>query len=82
MQEIIFELNLNFLFLFFQWYEVDLNRIPDDLHLKFYQLDQDDETEEFLEICYEKADWIFTQIWNALVRSLLSWFMSNTSING
>lgn len=64
------------------WYDVDLNRIPDDLHLKFYQLYQDDETEEFLEICYEKADWIFTQIWNALVRSLLSWFMSNTSING
>lgn len=43
---------------------------------------QDEETEEFLGICYEKADWIFTQIRNALLRSILSWFMSNTSING
>ncbi|XP_029637362.1 methyltransferase-like protein 9 [Octopus sinensis] len=63
------------------WYKVNLKRIPEHMHKKFYCLHQDEETKEFLEGCYEKADWIFTQIFYSLFRSVLSWFMTNTSIN-
>ncbi|GAB1608252.1 methyltransferase-like protein 9 [Argonauta hians] len=62
------------------WYKVNMEKIPEKMH-KFHCLHQDKETEEFLERCYEKADWIFTQIFYTLFRSILSWFMTNTSIN-
>ncbi|CAL8077966.1 unnamed protein product [Calicophoron daubneyi] len=49
---------------------------------KFLQLEQDEETEAFLTNCFEKSDWIFTQLYHAIAKAILTWFMTSTSING
>ncbi|XP_060592836.1 protein-L-histidine N-pros-methyltransferase-like [Ruditapes philippinarum] len=64
------------------WYFVKRSSLPADLCDSFLQLDQDSETSDFLENCYEKSDWVFMQIYHSIAKSLLSWFMENTSING
>ncbi|XP_045192479.1 protein-L-histidine N-pros-methyltransferase-like isoform X2 [Mercenaria mercenaria] len=64
------------------WYFVKRSNLPADLCDSFLQLDQDSETMDFLENCYEKSDWVFMQIYHSVAKSLLSWFMENTSING
>lgn len=46
------------------------------------QADQDDETTEFLKTCFDKSDWFFTQLYHAISKSVLTWFMSVTSSNG
>ncbi|KAG8183994.1 hypothetical protein JTE90_029134 [Oedothorax gibbosus] len=65
-----------------KWYEVSLERVDCELHESFLQSCVDGETEDFLEQCFDKSDWLFTQLFQALARSLMSWFMSRTSING
>ncbi|KAK3581155.1 hypothetical protein CHS0354_024687 [Potamilus streckersoni] len=64
------------------WYSVDTSQFPVDICNKFVQCQQDNETTQFLNNCYEKADWLFTQIRDSFVKSILSWFMTSTSING
>lgn len=64
------------------WYYVDTAKLPEDVCEKFLQFDQDEETEQFLQNCYDKADWFFTQIGHSLAKSVLSWFMTKTSVNG
>ncbi|XP_046545027.1 protein-L-histidine N-pros-methyltransferase-like [Haliotis rubra] len=64
------------------WYEFDISALPEDLRDKFIGFHQDLETTQFLESCYEKAEWIFTQLRHSLLRYILSWFMTSTSING
>ncbi|XP_014668697.1 PREDICTED: methyltransferase-like protein 9 [Priapulus caudatus] len=46
------------------------------------QSSMDASTNDFLENCYDKADWFFTQIVHATFKSFLCWFMSSTSANG
>ncbi|XP_044761320.1 protein-L-histidine N-pros-methyltransferase [Coccinella septempunctata] len=65
-----------------QWYNCDLSRIPPPLAAKFIQLDHDKDTMKFIEQSEEKSNWIFLQIWHVIVRCVLSWFMTQTSING
>ncbi|XP_055953709.1 protein-L-histidine N-pros-methyltransferase-like [Argiope bruennichi] len=65
-----------------KWYDVDLDLVDCEIKDVFFASRVDDETEDFLENCFEKSDWLMTQIFHALVRSLMCWFMSRTSING
>lgn len=44
--------------------------------------DFDKETEEFLQNCYTKSDWVFTQIMHNMMRVFFGWFMSMTTVNG
>ncbi|XP_025076062.1 methyltransferase-like protein 9 isoform X1 [Pomacea canaliculata] len=64
------------------WYNIDSKKLPEDLCQRFVQFQQDEETTQFLRHCEEKADSIFTQIFQSIARSVLSWFMSKTSVNG
>lgn len=64
------------------WYTVDNSKLPQEVCDNFLELRQDRETSEFLENCYEKADWVFVQIYHSLAKAVLSWFMPVTSING
>lgn len=64
------------------WYFVKRSSLPEDLCDSFIQFDQDSETSDFLQNCYEKSDWVFMQIYHSIVKSILSWFVENTSING
>lgn len=73
--------NLYFSFQF-QWYECDLSKMPFDLASKFVQLGPDQDTVKFLEESERKSDWIMMQLWHSLVKSVLGWFMTQTSING
>lgn len=65
-----------------EWYQCDLTSMPPDLAGKFVQLGPDQETIQFLEEAEKKSDWIITQLWHAIVKAVLGWFMTQTSING
>ncbi|ESO82859.1 hypothetical protein LOTGIDRAFT_211491 [Lottia gigantea] len=64
------------------WYEFDVKMLPEYLCDRFVPSHQDNETSLFLENCYDKSDWIFSQLYFSMARAVLSWFMSPTSING
>ncbi|XP_022338741.2 protein-L-histidine N-pros-methyltransferase-like [Crassostrea virginica] len=64
------------------WYSFDRSKVTDDVCERYLQFDQDAETEQFLSNCYEKADWLFTQLYHSVAKSFLGWFMTSTSING
>lgn len=64
------------------WYTVNLRQLPEEICSIFLQFNQDEETTQFLNQCYEKSDSLFTQIGHSFCKSVLSWFMSSTSING
>ncbi|XP_070574202.1 protein-L-histidine N-pros-methyltransferase-like isoform X2 [Ptychodera flava] len=64
------------------WYECDLTRLPDHLQDFFFQCYQDPATEEFLENCHAKSDWIITQLAHVFFKVFLSIFMTKTSVNG
>ncbi|KAG8223536.1 hypothetical protein J437_LFUL009900 [Ladona fulva] len=66
----------------FQWYECDLRDLPSHLVDRFVQMSPDEETEAFLEQSREKSNWVLTQLWHSFARSVLGWFMTQTSING
>ncbi|KAH9187259.1 hypothetical protein AeNC1_010769 [Aphanomyces euteiches] len=60
-------------------YSVDVNKIGDDLRSKFIPLDRDDETQEFLNSCFE------TGVYNMVASTLstfLNMFYSVTDTNG
>ena len=65
-----------------QHYAADLTGYPQEFADKFVQLNQDDGANEFLNLSYQKSDWIFTQIFHLVSARLLSFFMTKTSING
>ncbi|XP_071824719.1 protein-L-histidine N-pros-methyltransferase-like [Apostichopus japonicus] len=65
-----------------QWYSCKLEDCPPDVSAKFIQLDLDGGTSSFLDQSYQKSDWLITQLWHSVVKSLTSWFVSTTSING
>lgn len=64
------------------WYSFDRAKVTDDVCERFIQFHQDEETQQFLSNCYEKADWLFTQLYYSVAKSVLGWFMTSTSING
>ncbi|XP_060534939.1 protein-L-histidine N-pros-methyltransferase isoform X2 [Cylas formicarius] len=65
-----------------EWYQCDLNSLPPAIASKFVQLGPDNDTIKFLEESEKKSDWILTQIWHTIVKAVLGWFMTQTSING
>lgn len=65
-----------------QWYRCKLEKLPEELSWRFVQLEPDEDTLEFLERSEEKSDWILTQLWHSLAKAFLSFFMTQTSING
>ncbi|XP_057291142.1 protein-L-histidine N-pros-methyltransferase-like [Hydractinia symbiolongicarpus] len=65
-----------------KWYYINTNRLPENLIDKFEASSFDAGTEEFLENCYEKSDWVFTQILHNFFRFVFGWFMSMTTVNG
>lgn len=65
-----------------QWYSCKLEDCPPDVADRFVKLDLDEGTSHFLDCSYDKSNWLFTQIWHSMVRSLASWWVSTTSING
>lgn len=65
------------------WYSVNLDNMTDkDIVDKFIQLDADEETLEFVNDSEDKSDWIFTQLWYNLAKSVMQWMYSQTDING
>lgn len=65
-----------------KWYHIDVYELPSHIEKKFEASSFDAGTEEFIEHCYEKADWLFTQIYHSLARMVLGFFMSMTTVNG
>jgi len=66
-----------------EWYSVKLNRLTtNSTREAFIQLHCDDETEQFIQESYEQSDWILTQLWYNIAKSVLSWFYCQTDING
>ena len=59
-----------------------MSKFPADVCDKFIQFDQDEGSTQFLNLCREKSDWVFTQMGHSVCKSILSWFMSATTING
>jgi len=65
------------------WYSVNLELISNqEVRTKFLQFHNDSETEAFISSSFEQSDWIFTQLWYNLAKSILSWFYCQTDING
>lgn len=63
------------------WYECNLDLVSEELCDAFMLSTYDEETQAFVERCYEKSDWFFTQLYHSIVRAVLCWFMTQTSIN-
>jgi len=49
---------------------------------KFVQLHQDEQTQNFLDTCYNKSDAFLLQFWHALAVPVLKMFMTQTNVNG
>ncbi|VDD76813.1 unnamed protein product [Mesocestoides corti] len=64
------------------WYTVRSELLSNYAMSRFHQAEQDEETGEFLQSCFEKSDWFFTQLYHAVSKSILTWFMTVTSSNG
>lgn len=68
-----------------RWYIVDLDLMRNgdtDLASKFVQFACDEETDQFIDMCYQKSDWFMTHLYHSIARSVLGFFMTSTSING
>merc|ERR1712212_1338704 len=65
-----------------EWYSLDTVKFRQHIKQKWIQLRKDEQTLNFLEHCYDKSDWILTQLYHSFAQSMLNWFMTKTSING
>lgn len=66
-----------------KWYSVNLENIKSsEIKSKFVQLEADTETQSFIDDSVAQSDWLFTQIWYNVAKSVLSWFYCQTDING
>ncbi|VDO05048.1 unnamed protein product [Rodentolepis nana] len=66
----------------FVWYDIRPNLLSNRTLSLFVQAHQDEETTGFLQTCFDKSDWLFTQLYHSISRSILTWFMTATSCNG
>jgi SAM-dependent methyltransferase len=64
------------------WYTVDRTDMAPEVAAKFRQLGEDEETAAFIRHSFEQSDWLFTQLYYNLAKSLLGWFYCQTDING
>ena len=65
-----------------KWYKVDMEQIDPEMKDRFIEFNSDEETDRFIETCYSKSDWFITHVFHSMVRSILTLFMTSTSING
>ena len=65
-----------------KWYSIDEQLLSDDFNRSFVQMNCDSETQQFLDVCYEKSDQYFTHLFHSIARTFLCLFMSSTSVNG
>lgn len=65
-----------------KWYKCDVEKMEREMRERFVEMSCDEETESFIEKCYSKSDWFLTHLFHSMVRSVLSMFMTSTSING
>ncbi|XP_071965203.1 protein-L-histidine N-pros-methyltransferase-like [Antedon mediterranea] len=65
-----------------KWYESNDELLSDEIRSFFIKSNKDEETDKFLDSCYEKSDWIFTQLSKGIAKAFLSFFISQTTING
>ncbi|XP_033105106.1 methyltransferase-like protein 9 [Anneissia japonica] len=66
----------------YKWYECNDELFTNEIKKMFVRSHKDDETNKFLDGCYEQSDWVFTQLSKAIAKTFLSLFMSQTTING
>ena len=64
------------------WYDVEMSKIPLKFQKTFLHLNLDEETANFIDLCYDTSDNILLQLWHNLARLFLRWWMTQTSING
>ena len=64
------------------WYHINTGLLSPDLQDKFIPSVFDAGTESFLENCYTKSDWVFTQMFHNALRFFFGFFMSMTTVNG
>ncbi|VDK88347.1 unnamed protein product [Dibothriocephalus latus] len=62
------------------WYNVRNEYLSPELMKIFVQSEQDEETTNFLEGCYEKSDWFFTQLYHSISKSILTWLLNRGSM--
>ncbi|CAG2171382.1 unnamed protein product [Oppiella nova] len=65
-----------------KWYSIDRQLITRELNHTFAPMDYDCETQEFVDLCYQKSDQYFTHLFHSIARTILCLFMSSTSVNG
>ncbi|CAL8070403.1 unnamed protein product [Orchesella dallaii] len=68
-----------------QWYRIDegvMRDLSEDIGSKFQQFEIDESTQLFLDSCVESSDNTFWQMWLTVASSILSWFLTNTTVNG
>lgn len=64
------------------WYAADMQAAPAHVRDTFLEMDLDEATADFLEQAEAKSESILLQIWHSLVKLLLGWFFTQTSLNG
>jgi len=67
------------------WYCINDERMKGLSHEnwnKFFPLEMDDSTQDFLQRCHDHSDNTFWQLWLTTASAILSWFLNPTSING
>eukprot|EP00794_Sanderia_malayensis_P019068 gene19068-20983_t len=67
---------------FSKWYHLNVSELPSSLQQTFVHSRMDEETEAFLNNCYEKSGWVFTQFFHSLAQFFMGFVLSMTSING
>ncbi|KAH6944704.1 hypothetical protein HPB50_004586 [Hyalomma asiaticum] len=66
-----------------EWYSIDTAQLKDEFLLRsFVQCELDAETQAFLDLSTEKSNWLGTQIFHAVARFFLGWFLTKTTLNG
>jgi len=65
-----------------KWYKCNLDILPSHLKSLFVEMSGDEDTDRFIESCYQKSDWFLTHLYHSVARSFLNLFMTSTSING
>ncbi|XP_014243389.1 methyltransferase-like protein 9 isoform X2 [Cimex lectularius] len=65
-----------------EWYRVNLKCIVPSVARIYHQLRPDEETDHFLETSRRLSNSVLTQIYHSLVKFILGFFMTQTSING
>ena len=65
-----------------QWYLCNMSKFDEEMTRIFIQFNLDEESQKFLKNCDEKSDYVFTQMAHTVVKGILGYFMSLTTING